>query len=239
MKTFQTCTTAAQAFRLTWHRSMGPLAAAGILLLSSACSSGDRVSNPASPSPAQPSLPAVTYTVSGTVTEASTDGVTPVEGVQVRQEDSGHQTTTDGNGFYRLTGLPATTRFLSASKPGYATTQNSVVLSGDTRLDLQMSRNVTYILSGVVFEMSETGRLPIQGVSVYCDSCGDPFGHTYANTDESGVYRFAWTANGATALIVGKEGYALAGNPPRGPVEGWIVATVSGDTRFDIELVRR
>ena len=109
------------------------------------------------------------------------------------------------SGFYSLSGLPATSRSVSASKPGYTTTRNSVVLSGDTRLNLQISRNVTYVLSGLVFEVTATGRLPIEGVSVYCDSCGDPFGHTYAYTDANGLYRFGWTANGATPLIVGKE----------------------------------
>ena len=166
-------------------------------------------------------------------------GPTPLDGVVVRDDSSGRQTTTDGSGSYSLSGLPAANRSVSASKPGYVTTRSSVVVNGDTRLDLDINRIVTYTLSGVVFEVTESGRLPIEGVSVYCDSCGDPFGHTYAYTDPDGFYRFAWSANGATPLIVGKEGYALAGTPTVGPVEGWIVATVNGDTRFDIELVRR
>ena len=92
----------------------------------------------------------------------------------------------------------------------------------------------------MLFSKSPTaGRVPIEGVSVYCDSCGDVFGHTYTYTDTNGLFRLAWTRNGATPLIVGKKGYALAGNPPAGPVEGWIVVSVNGDTRFDIELVRR
>lgn len=74
---------------------------------------------------------------------------------------------------------------------------------------------------------------------MYCDSCGDPLGHTLVVTDANGFYSFSWTANGQTPLIVGKEGYRLAGDPPTGPVNGWIVAAVNGDTRFDIELVRR
>jgi hypothetical protein len=97
----------------------------------------------------------------------------------------------------------------------------------------------TYTLSGVVFEMTATGRTPIQEVSVYCDSCGDPLGHTFSDTDANGFYSFSWTANGRTALIVRKDGYRLAGDLPAGPVDGWIVAAVDGDTRFDIELVRR
>ena len=98
---------------------------------------------------------------------------------------------------------------------------------------------LTYTLSGVVFELTAMGRTPIQGVSVYCDSCGDPLGHTSSDTDANGFYSFSWTANGQTPLIVRKEGYGLAGDLPAGPVNGWIVAAVNGDTRFDIELVRR
>jgi len=74
---------------------------------------------------------------------------------------------------------------------------------------------------------------------VYCDSCGDPLGHTFADTDAYGFYSFSWTANGQTPLIVQKEGYRLTGDLPAGPVNGWIVAVVNGDTRFDIELVGR
>lgn len=223
----------------TWHRSMSPLAVLGLLLLSAGCDSGSGVSSPTSPSPTSPSPPGVTYTLSGTVTEVTPSGPAAVEGAEVLDDSSGHKTTTSASGFYSLAGLPATSRSVSASKAGYTTTRNSVVLSGDTRLDLQISRNVTYVLSGLVFEVTATGRLPIEGVSLYCDSCGDPFGHTYAYSDASGLYRFAWTANGATPLIVEKNGYTLAGNLPTGPVKGWIVVSVNGDTRFDIELVRR
>lgn len=228
------CVSARSKLSATWH-----LAVVGVLVLSWACNGAPGAPNPTSPSRTPPASPGVTYTVSGTVTEVTPSGSAAVEGAQVRDDNSGHQATTDASGFYSLSGLPATSRSVSASKPGYTTTRNSVVLNGDTRLDLQISRNVTYVLSGRVFEITASGRLPIEGVSVYCDSCGDPFGHTYAYTDANGLYWFGWTANGATPLIVGKNGYALAGNPPAGPVEGWIVVSVNGDTRFDIELVRR
>jgi hypothetical protein len=101
------------------------------------------------------------------------------------------------------------------------------------------AQNGPYILSGVVFEVTNIGRMPVEGVSVYCDSCGDPLGHTWADTDANGFYSFSWTANGQMPLIVKKEGYQLAGGLPTGPVKIGIVATVNGNTRFDIELVRR
>jgi hypothetical protein len=93
---------------------------------------------------------------------------------------------------------------------------------------------VTYTLFGTIFEVTPTGRVPIEGVTVYCDGCGSPDGHTFVYTDADGLYSLAWSQNGATELQVGKAGYDVVGkaNAP-------IIATVNGDTRFDIELTRR
>lgn len=96
---------------------------------------------------------------------------------------------------------------------------------------------VTYILSGVVFEMTAEGRVPIEGVEVYCDSCGSPVGHTFVSTDPNGSYSLSWAANGVHPLYVTKAGYQMF--DPAGVVRDTIDAAVHGDTQFDIELVRR
>ena len=96
---------------------------------------------------------------------------------------------------------------------------------------------VTYTLSGTIFEVTATGRVPIQGVGVYCDGCGGPEGHTQTYTDADGLYSFEWSRNGATPLLVGKAGYDVFGQVLN--AYGAIVATVNGDTRFDIELAKR
>ena len=95
----------------------------------------------------------------------------------------------------------------------------------------------TYTLSGVVFEKTPTGRVPVSDVEVYCDSCGSPEGHTFASTDAEGFYTFSWASYGAHKLLVRKAGYAVA-DPiytlPDGT--GVIEAAVNGDTRLDIQL---
>lgn len=99
---------------------------------------------------------------------------------------------------------------------------------------------VTYSLSGVVFEITETGRIPIEGVELYCDSCGSPDGHTLVTTDADGTYRLDWTANGVHPLFVTKAGYEIF--DPAGTLRdalGRINVTVRGDTVFDVQLVRR
>jgi hypothetical protein len=74
---------------------------------------------------------------------------------------------------------------------------------------------------------------------VYCDACGSPEGHTSVDTDADGAYSFSWADNGPMSLIVRKEGYELAAGSPPGPVKDSVMVTVDGDTRFDVELVRR
>jgi hypothetical protein len=70
----------------------------------------------------------------------------------------------------------------------------------------------TYTLSGTVFEMTPAGRVPVESVWVYRDSCGSPDGHTEVHSDTTGTYSFAWSANGPHRLLVRKAGFGLA-NP--------------------------
>lgn len=108
-------------------------------------------------------------------------------------------------------------------------------------------------LSGFVYEVTPTGRAPIADVPVYCEPCGQ-ITHTWAYTDANGFYRFpgdlaqgggVWLSPGiVTQLHITKEGYQdPPGLPPlHGPVltgSGWREVMINGDTRFDIELVRR
>ena len=103
-------------------------------------------------------------------------------------------------------------------------------------------RDVT--LSGVVYEETPTGRVPIEGVDVYCEPCGAET-HSWASTDSNGFYSFTgvWVESLPTRLWIGKDGYAdPAGLPrptppnPAGP--GWREVRIDGDTRFDVQLVR-
>ena len=98
----------------------------------------------------------------------------------------------------------------------------------------------TYTLSGVVSEVMPTGLVPVEDVELYCDSCGSPTGHTFTSTDANGVYSFSWAQNGVHPLLVWKTGYDVV--DPMGTLrsgEAYKNATVNGDTRFDIQLVRQ
>ena len=106
-------------------------------------------------------------------------------------------------------------------------------------------------LSGVVSELTATGRTPIAGAVVYCELCGEQT-HTFAYADDNGFYHFTgdlargggvWLAAGVpTPLAVGyynKDFEDPPGLPVVGNGSGWREVLIDGDTRFDIELVRR
>lgn len=101
-------------------------------------------------------------------------------------------------------------------------------------------RSAPNTLSGIVYESTAAGPVAISGVEVYCDGCGSPDGHTFANTGSDGRYSFSWTYDGLVPLLVRKDGYAVVGASQTFPDgTGTRVATVNGDTQFDIQLSRR
>jgi hypothetical protein len=107
-------------------------------------------------------------------------------------------------------------------------------------------------LSGVVYELTPTGRRPIPQAYVYCEACSEET-HMFVLADENGFYHFSgdlasgggvWVTPGIpTDIAVGgsynKDYEDPPGLPPsrRGP--GWREVLIDGDTSFDIELVRR
>ena len=191
-----------------------------------ACDGGSRSSSPTSPS--VPAGAGPSYTLSGVVFAKTPAGLASVAGAQVEERNLRQRATTDANGFYSISKLYVLSNSVTASKDGYDPDTRNVVISGDTRLDLQITQRLPYTLSGVVFEMTATGPARVEGVDIYCDACGQ-FGHTWLTTDGNGFYSFSGVYNGLTPLLVRKEGY----------VAGRRDATVSGDTRFDIQIVRQ
>ena len=109
-------------------------------------------------------------------------------------------------------------------------------------------------LSGAVYEVTSTGRVPMPGVQVYCELCGTET-HTFARADANGFYSFpaelasgggVWLSGAPTPLLVFVDINAYRdppGLPPlsRGCPSGLICREVliDRDTHFDIELVRR
>jgi len=203
---------------------------AGIILSLAACDE-----RPRSPlAPPVPPAAAATYTLSGVVTEETSTGSIPVEGALVTVSTSTQRALTDGGGGFRIEGLRAATATMSVTRSGYASSSSAIQIGGDTQVDVHISRLPAFTLSGIVYETTPAGRVSVPEVEVYCDSCGSPDGHTFATTDSDGAYRFEWSMNGATPLYVRKAGYRLAAG-----TGAQVIATVNGDTRFDIELVRQ
>jgi hypothetical protein len=205
---------------------------AGMVFLLAACD--ERPRSPLAP-PVSPAL-VPTYTLSGVVWEDTGAASIPLQGALVTVSTATQAAISDSGGSFRIEGLRAGTTTMSVTRSGYASSSRAIEIAGDTQSDMHISRLsvVTFTLSGIVYEDTAAGRVPVPEVEVYCDSCGSPDGHTFVTTGGDGAYRFGWANNGATPLYVTKAGYRLAGS-----TGAQIVAPVNGDTRFDIQLVRQ
>jgi hypothetical protein len=194
--------------------------------------------NPIVPDP--PPSPELNYTVSGAITEMTAGGTLPVEGVRLTVLRTQLWAITDANGLYSIPGVTSRAGNISLSKDGYKPSTTTFASTADLRLDFRVERLTYYTLSGLAYEITAAGRVPLAGIVLYCDGCGSPVGHTVVTTDAEGLYRFAWVPPGITELMVeGKEGYAYVG--PASQFNGWSIVSIRtpGDTRFDFEFVRR
>ena len=81
-------------------------------------------------------------TLSGVVTEATSAGPRPVEGVAVyRGVPGGWRTAmTDRLGVYEMRGLLEGLDEVSTAKEGYAPAKSQVLIRGDTRFDITLVR---------------------------------------------------------------------------------------------------
>lgn len=104
------------------------------------------------------------------------------------------------------------------------------------------------VLSGVVFEVTSKGRAPLAGVTVHLETCGKsncprPFIAAHdVKTGEDGAYRIAGVYNGDLNYFwVRNEVYDLVNPMAPGTCPDGCdrVVTVNGDTRLDVDVVRR
>ena len=196
--------------------------------LMSACGGSSPGAPTALPAPTRP-----TSTLSGLVFAIAPTGLAPVAGARVRLEIGTFRVdaTTDQSGRYTMTGLYEGSSTITTSRDGYDPDTRKVAISGDVRLDIGVVPRVAHTVSGSVFEMTSSGRVPVEGVYV-TGSWDYP-----VTTDGNGS--FSLSVCGASPcsfyngdrlnVFVSKDGY----QPDRKDV------TIDGDVRLDFQLVRR
>jgi hypothetical protein len=98
-------------------------------------------------------------------------------------------------------------------------------------------------LSGVIYESTPTGHAPIPFAVVYCELCGE-MTHTWATANTDGVYRFPGdlATGGGIWLRPGQKTPVMVAGV-NFSTETWagrqLYVLIDGDTRLDVELVRR
>jgi Carboxypeptidase regulatory-like domain/Bacterial Ig-like domain (group 2) len=166
-------------------------------------------SPPSGPTPPPPGPPPQTYTLSGTL--RATPLNESVAGVNIEAMHGGlvvATATTDGGGFYRLTGLIAQEYVVRMSKVGYYARTVDVLVSGDTTRDLVMDRN-RVALTGIVREAPPCTGSALNAALVQI--LDGPDAGKSSLTDRSGSqYEIANVAWGTFRLRASKDGYATS-----------------------------
>ena len=135
-----------------------------------------------------------------------------------------HRTQSDGDGRYRLDGLPTGPQTLEARAEGYRRAAREVEVSAEPKaVDFQLERGLE--VSGRV--VNEAGE-PVAGADVHLVAGINQFDALRVQSGSDGAFRIAGVQDGSYRLRVRKEGYAtdLQGHP----------VTVSGASVGDIEL---
>jgi hypothetical protein len=192
--------------------------------------------NPASPSRTpethEPAPAPQTYNVAGSVrqSEPTVDGVPQVRVEVIGGPNAGQLTMTDADGRYALTALTAGTFRLRASREGYASAEQVVVLNGHTTVNFTIVRGSACALSGVVRE--SPGDAPSVGAVVAVVK--EPGGYSApaivsTTTDPGGLYELAGIDCGVSRILrVSKPDF----------FDQQISVLFAGDTRKDLTLQR-
>jgi hypothetical protein len=130
--------------------------------------------------------------------------------------------------------LPAGLATFLVGREGYEAASASVQVSGDTRLDVRLVKRrpvpASVSVSGIVYEQVGADRAPLAGAVVE-----NSYSHTSTTTDALGRYRLEFTP----AELGNTDGFARIYATREGFVPSFREIVVEGDTRLDIELVRR
>jgi hypothetical protein len=117
---------------------LAAMSSLALALVTAACSD-----NPSAPSP-QPEIvpppPAVTFSVSGTISEATEAGSAPLEGAWVMNWSTEEAAITDSEGNYTMHGVRGGAAQFIISKEGYAEQLLEVMVESDMRLDATLVR---------------------------------------------------------------------------------------------------
>jgi Bacterial Ig-like domain (group 2)/Carboxypeptidase regulatory-like domain len=161
------------------------------------------------PGPPPPGPPPQTYALSGVIRATPLNEY--VDGAVVEAMHGGlvvANATTDGRGFYLLTGLIAQEYVLRLRKVGYNARTVDVLVSGDTTRDLVMDRN-RVALTGIVREAAPCTGAAINAALVQV--LDGPDAGKSSLTDRSGSqYEIAGVAWGTFRLRASKDGYGTS-----------------------------
>jgi len=138
-----------------------------------------------------------TGTIQGTVKDTNNQ---PIQGVTVSVEGTSLQATTNSQGYYQITDVPAGNKTVTASKSGYNSQSKTVnVLAGQTvTVDFQLQL-ATGTIQGTV---KDTNNQPIEGATVSVEGTS-----LQTTTNSQGYYQITDVPAGTRTVTASKTGY--------------------------------
>ncbi len=143
---------------------------------------------------------APTYSISGRVADGSGS---PISGVTVATH-AGHTTSTDGNGNYTLSGLPAGGYTVTPSKSSYTFLASRYVMVPPNATGQDFVGTYTPDTFSISGRVTDSGGNPISGVTVATHA-----GHT-TSTDGNGNYTLSGLPAGGYTVTPSKSGYTFS-----------------------------
>lgn len=174
------------------------------------CSTSGNPSAPSSPSQGSAAAAAVTYGLSGTVTDS---GGKPIANARIAVLDpaphpnAGKSCTTDNDGKYSLSGLTASGLSVSVTAAGYRGAERGLTVGPDApnlRVEFALAAAAEYAIAGRVVSSGK----PVAGATItISDAAPNPNAGKSATSDDAGNYRISGLISASANLSAAATGY--------------------------------
>jgi protocatechuate 3,4-dioxygenase beta subunit len=140
-----------------------------------------------------------TGTIQGTVKDTNNQ---PIQGATVSVEGTSLQATTNSQGYYQITDVPAGNKTVTASKSGYNSQSKTVTVVAGQTTTVDFSLTPVPTTGTIQGTVKDTNNQPIQGATVSVEGTS-----LQATTNSQGYYQITDIPAGNKTVTASKSGY--------------------------------
>ena len=138
-------------------------------------------------------------TIQGTVKDTNNQ---PIQGATVSVEGTSLQATTNSQGYYQITDVPAGNKTVTASKSGYNSQSKTVTVVAGQTTTVDFSLTPVPTTGTIQGTVKDTNNQPIQGATVSVEGTS-----LQATTNSQGYYQITDVPAGNKTVTASKSGY--------------------------------